>query len=71
MDKWQDVIIYLREIAKEKGISQQAIAEKIGGKRTAINRIFMLKVCPTIETVRLICVALDINIKFEENGNII
>ena len=49
---------------KEKGLSQQALANLVGVSRNAISSIETLQYVPTAKLALLICVALDK--KFEE-----
>ena len=54
----------LAEIRREKGLSQQALANVVGVSRNTISSIETLQYVPTAKLAMLLCVALDK--KFEE-----
>lgn len=63
---WKLLVLFLREIAESKGISQQEIANRTGMLRTNINRVFNMKYCPKLDTFILIANAIGINFFFED-----
>ncbi len=54
----------LKEVRKEKGISQQQLAEMVGVSRNTISSIETLQFNPTAKLALILCIALDK--KFEE-----
>jgi DNA-binding phage protein len=68
-DRWKILILLLRQIAKEKGITHWDIAIKTGIERAYITHIFNLKNKPGIDTVFKIADAIDIDISIKtRNG---
>jgi DNA-binding phage protein len=61
-EKWKILILFLREIAKEKKITHWDIAIETGIDRAHITHIFNLKNKPGIDTVFKIADAIDIDI---------
>jgi transcriptional regulator with XRE-family HTH domain len=61
-EKWKILILLLREIAKEKGITHWDIAIKTGIERAYITHIFNLKNKPGIDIVFKIADAIGVNI---------
>ena len=55
---WEDVILRLKQKAKEKGITQQEIADKTGMKFQNVNRFFSLRIAPSIKAVCLVASAI-------------
>ena len=55
---------YLKEIRKEKNISQQELADMVGVSRNTISSIETGQYQPTAKLAYVICIALDK--KFEE-----
>lgn len=64
--QWQLLVLLLKEIAKEKGIFQQEIAEKTGMKQQTISRIFSLKFSPSLKNFLAIAQAIGVNFFFED-----
>ncbi|MEE0061594.1 MAG: helix-turn-helix transcriptional regulator [Acutalibacteraceae bacterium] len=54
----------LKEVRKEKGISQQQLAEMVGVSRNTISSIETLQFNPTAKLALILCIALDK--KFED-----
>lgn len=66
-EQWELLVLLLKEIAEDKGISQREIAEITGFKQSAISRFFSLKFKPTLDTFLKIAKAVKINFFFEHN----
>lgn len=64
--QWQQIVIRLKEAAKEKGISQIDIAKKTGLKAPNISRALNLKKCPTLPTLLLIANAVGVEINVNQ-----
>lgn len=56
----------LKEIAEEKGITQQEIADKTGYKQQNISRIFSLKYSPRLDVFLNIAKAVGVNFFFQD-----
>ena len=54
----------LKEIRKEKGLSQAALAEIAGVSRNTISSIETGQFCPSAKLALILCIALDM--KFED-----
>ncbi len=54
----------LKEIRKNRGLSQQALADMVGVSRNTISSIETGQYCPTAKLALIICIALDMS--FEE-----
>lgn len=65
-EQWESLVLLLKEISKENGITQREIAEKTGFKQSHINRVFSLRYVPTLDTFLKICRALDLDVVIEE-----
>lgn len=48
---WKVLVLLLKEIADEKGITQLEIAEKTGKHQPLISRFFSSKHCPSLSIV--------------------
>lgn len=55
---------HLKEIRKEKGLSQMDLAEMVGVSRNTISSIEVGQFCPTAKLALVLCIALDR--KFED-----
>lgn len=63
---WKILVQLLIEVAKDRGINQDQIAEMTGMKSSSISRIFSLKFCPKLETYLAIAASLNITVFFED-----
>lgn len=61
-NNWRDLILKLREIAKEKNMTQQDLADVTGFKQQYISRMFVLQNSPSIENAMKIASALGVSI---------
>lgn len=70
-NQWQLLVLLLKEIATEKSITQEMIAQNTGLIQSNISRIFALKYRPTLDTYMKLADALQVTIKVEDNEGII
>lgn len=62
---WQFLVILLKEVCKQRNITQEELAELTGLKQQSISRIFLLKFSPNLKTYMTIANALELNVFFE------
>lgn len=55
---------YLKEVRREKGYSQQQLADEVGVSRNTISSIETGQFCPSAKLALIICIALEK--KFED-----
>ena len=48
--RWRELVLHLSQIAAEKGLTHQAIADELGMKRSNVSRFFAGNQCPTLRT---------------------
>lgn len=65
-EQWMLLVLLLKEVAENKGIDQNEIAEKTGMKQSAVSRFFSLKFKPTLPTFLEIAKAIKVNFFFED-----
>jgi transcriptional regulator with XRE-family HTH domain len=65
-EHWKVLVLLLKEIADNKGITQLEISERTGMLQSAVSRFFSLKFKPTLETFLQVAQALKINFFFED-----
>ena len=63
---WKTLVLMLKHIAEDKGITQEQIADKTGFVQSNISRIFSLKYCPTLHTFLAIANAIEVNFFIED-----
>ncbi len=68
-EHWKVLVLLLAEITKEKGISQNDIAELTGLKQSNISRMFNLQYCPTLRNFISIANSIKVNFFFEDQEN--
>ena len=61
-EDWKEIVIKLRDIAIEKGITQDMIAYKSGMLQSSVSRIFALQFIPKLSTIISIAKALEVDI---------
>lgn len=66
---WQVMVLFLKNIAESKGLSQNDIAKRTGLKQSNISRLFGLRYCPTLKTFIMIAKALEVNFFFEDRNS--
>ena len=65
-EQWMLLVLLLKEIAEEKGITQNQIAEQTGLIQSAVSRFFSLKFNPTLDTFLQVSKAIQVNFFFED-----
>lgn len=65
-EQWMLLVLLLKEIAEEKGITQNQIAEQTGLIQSAVSRFFSLKFKPTLDTFLQVSKAIKVNLFFED-----
>lgn len=68
-EHWKVLVLLLKEIADQKGISQNEISERTGMLQSAVSRFFSLKFKPTLDTFLQVAQALKVNFFFEDQEN--
>ena len=63
---WKLLVLLLRKIAEEKGISHSEIARQTGMKQQAVSRVFALDHPPTLRTFISIGRVLKVNFFIED-----
>ena len=63
---WRLLVLLLKKIAKNKGITHQDIADRTGLHRSNVTRAMSLNYCPRINTFLQIAKALKVNVFFED-----
>lgn len=66
---WKVLVLLLKEIAKEKKITREDIAEKTGMKASSISRIFSLRYRVTLANFISIAQAVGVNFYFEDQDS--
>jgi DNA-binding phage protein len=64
-EHWMLLVLLLKEVADQRGISQEQLAEMSGLKQSNISRMFSLKYCPNLRTYLRVSKALQLNVFFE------
>lgn len=65
-EHWKVLVLLLKNIAVEKNITQQDIADKTGLIRSNVSRMFSLKYCPSLTIFLAVANAVGINFFFED-----
>ena len=68
-EHWKVLVLLLKEIADQKGISQNEISEQTGMLQSAVSRFFSLKFKPTLDTFLQVAHSLKVNFFFEDQEN--
>ena len=68
-EQWMLLVLLLKQIADQKGITQGQIAEKTGLLQSNISRFFSLKYKPTLDTFLQIAKAIKVNFFFEDQDS--
>lgn len=66
LDTWKIIVLMLREVALNKGITHQDIADNTGLQRSNVSRIFSLRYCPGLDIALKLAGALGLNMFFED-----
>ena len=65
-EQWMLLVLLLKEIAGQKSISINEIAEKANMEQSSVSRFFSLKFKPTLHTFLEIAKAIEVNFFFED-----
>jgi DNA-binding phage protein len=65
-DTWKLIMFTLKEIALQKGITHQDIADATGLLRSNVTRIFAARYCPSLDMVVKVAAAVGVNIFMED-----
>jgi transcriptional regulator with XRE-family HTH domain len=65
-NQWKPLVLLLQEIATQKGLTHQQIADNSGLQRSHVSRFFNLKFSPNIETFLKVANAIEVNFFFED-----
>lgn len=68
-EHWMVLVLLLKEIAHEKQISVNKIAETTGLKQSSVSRFFSLRYKPTLDAFLQIAKAIKVNFFFEDQEN--
>lgn len=66
-EQWKSLVLLLKEIAENKGFTQNKIANNTGLIQSNISRFFSLRYKPNLETLIKISNALNCKITITEN----
>jgi len=64
--EWQLFVLILKEVAAEKGVTQEMIAQRSGLLQSNISRVFALKYKPTLDTFLQVAKAVGVNFYIED-----
>ena len=65
-NQWKTLVLLLQQIAEQKGLTQQEIAEKSEMHQSHVSRFFALKYSPDIRTFLKVAKAIEVNFFFED-----
>lgn len=65
-NQWKILVLLLQEIAIQKGITQNQIADQTGLIQSNVSRFFSLKYKPTLDTFLQVAKAIKVNFFFED-----
>lgn len=68
-EQWMLLVLLLKEIANEKNINQEKIAEITGMEQSSVSRFFSLKFKPTLHTFLEVAKAINVNFFFEDQDS--
>lgn len=68
-EQWQLLVLLLKEIADQKNLTQNEIAELSGLRQSHVSRFFSLKYCPNLDTFLKVAKAVKVNFFFEDQEN--
>jgi DNA-binding phage protein len=67
-EQWMLLVLLLKEIAGQKSISINEIAEKANMEQSSVSRFFSLKFKPTLHTFLEIAKAIGVNFFFQDQN---
>ena len=65
-EQWMLLVLFLKEIAERKGITQNQIADSTGLIQSNVSRFFSLIYKPTLDTFLQVSKAVKVNFFFED-----
>jgi transcriptional regulator with XRE-family HTH domain len=65
-EQWMLLVLLLKEISQQKGITQNQIAEQTGLIQSNVSRFFSLKYKPTLDTFLQVAKAIKVNFFFDD-----
>lgn len=65
-EQWMLLVLLLKEIAENKGLTQEKIAKETGMKQSAVNRVLNAKFKPNLDTFLKIAKVIKVNFFFED-----
>ena len=68
-NQWKILVLLLQQIAEQKGLTQQQIAEKSEMHQSHISRFFALKYAPNMDTFLKVSKAIKVNFFFEDQDS--
>ena len=63
--QWKILVLLLQQIAEQKGLTQQEIAQKSEMHQSHVSRFFALKYSPDMRTFLKVAQAIEVNFFFE------
>lgn len=64
--QWKILVLLLQQIAEQKGLTQQEIAQKSEMHQSHVSRFFALKYSPDMRTFLKVAQAIEVNFFFED-----
>ena len=68
-NQWKLLVLLLQQIAEQKGLTQQQIADKSQMHQSHISRFFALKYAPNMDTFLKVSKAIKVNFFFEDQDS--
>jgi transcriptional regulator with XRE-family HTH domain len=65
-EHWKVLVMLLKEIAEDKGITQQQIADETGLIQSNVSRLFSMKYKPNLDVFLKVAQAVKVNFFFED-----
>ena len=68
-NQWKLLVLLLQQIAEQKGLTQQEIAEKSEMHQSHVSRFFALKYAPNMDTFLKVSKAIGVNFFFKDQDS--
>lgn len=68
-ETWRLFVVMLKNIAEEKNLTHDYIAEETGFHRSNVSRFFSLKYCPSLANFVAVAKAINVNFFFEDKDD--
>lgn len=68
-EQWKLLVLILKDIAEQKGITHQEIADKTGLIRSNVSRFFGLRYTPSLDMFLEVAKAIGVNFYFEDKDS--